>query len=167
MIGFVYILVNDHMPDLCKIGCTERSPHERAAEISKATGVPAPFDVLCYAEVEDFQRIEARLHQWLSEYRVSSNREFFKDATVHAVAWLWWLPQRLSFCAIDDGRPHGETMLCRPEFVGLFDANLEPDFHYLENPFEVKKVVADPLADFDADFPWERGPLKVVAGGKS
>jgi hypothetical protein len=101
VIGFVYILTNQYFAyDVFKIGCTERSPHERAAELSKSTGVPAPFEVLCYMEVENFQLAERAVHEWLKNYRISSNREFFEGGLHHAVCWMWHHPKRLAFCSI-------------------------------------------------------------------
>lgn len=109
-VGFVYILVNAYMPRLFKVGCTERSPHERAAELSNHTGVPAPFDVLCYIETPEFQSVERELHQQLADCRVSSNREFFDDSICgslrSAVELLYWFPERLSFTVpAEAGRP--------------------------------------------------------------
>lgn len=75
--GFVYMLMNDLMPHVVKIGCTERSPHLRAEELSKSTGVPGPFKIVCYIEVPDHQGVERRMHNWLRGSRVSPNREFF------------------------------------------------------------------------------------------
>lgn len=75
--GFVYLLSNEYMPHVFKIGCSERSPHIRALELSKSTGVPANFDVVCYIEVADPFRIEAELHSLFSDLRISSGREFF------------------------------------------------------------------------------------------
>lgn len=97
-IGFVYILDNEYMPDVIKIGCTERSPHERAAELSKGTAVPAPFRVLCYVEVDNFQQVERDMHEWCKNHRISPQREFFHLCTRWAVSLLWYLPQKLSFC---------------------------------------------------------------------
>lgn len=97
-IGFIYLLTNEYMPDVYKVGCTERSPHERAAELSKSSGVPHPFKVLCYIEVHDFQRVEKELHGWLSHHRISEQREFFHEGIEYAVRLLWWHPNRLSFC---------------------------------------------------------------------
>ena len=102
--GFVYILSNLYMPDLIKIGCTERSPHARADELSKATGVPTPFQVMCYAEFEDFQSQERSLHGWLNHSRVNDSREFFEGVLRDAVRWLWHHPNRLAFCDATVGR---------------------------------------------------------------
>lgn len=75
--GFVYVLMNASFPNLYKIGHTAGSPHKRAKELSAATGVPTPFDVVCYAEYEDAARNELRIHDALAEQRVSDHREFF------------------------------------------------------------------------------------------
>lgn len=88
--GFVYILANIHMPAVYKIGCTERSPHARAEELSKATGVPSPFYVLCYAESTDFQALERDMHKWCDNSRISANREFFTSC-------FEWAAQLLKF----------------------------------------------------------------------
>jgi hypothetical protein len=99
--GFVYIIKNDVMK-VFKIGCTERSPHARAAELSSGTAVPFPFDVVCYAEFSDFQSIEAQLHRQFAEYRVSQNREFFyNDCVNDAVAYLFYHPEKLSFTDVE------------------------------------------------------------------
>ena len=43
--GSVYVLESDAMPGFYKIGWTERSPHERAKELS-GTSVPSPYRVV-------------------------------------------------------------------------------------------------------------------------
>jgi hypothetical protein len=85
--GFVYLLGNPAMPCYYKIGCTERSPHRRAEELSNATCVPQPFQVLLYIEVDDFQKVESRLHIELADFRVNSGREFFCFGPAH-MGWL-------------------------------------------------------------------------------
>lgn len=131
--GFVYILGNKYMPTLIKIGCTERSPRQRAEELSKHTGVPAPFRVLCYAEFEDFQSVERNMHEWCKEHRVSSNREFFEDCLTRAVQLLWFHPQRLSFtdATLDqEDSSKLRDMVCEPHQYG---------FGYLRNPWGKKE----------------------------
>lgn len=92
--GFVYMLCNIYMPDLVKIGCTERSPHLRAEELSKGTGIPAPFDVVCYIEVTDHQAVERRMHEWLKAHRVSENREFFEHENRDFLVALFYFQRR-------------------------------------------------------------------------
>jgi hypothetical protein len=80
--GYIYVLVNSSMPDLCKIGMTTRTPEERAAELSKTTGVATPFIVAYYTQVADCSVAERRIHERLAYARVRSGREFFRmDAT--------------------------------------------------------------------------------------
>lgn len=76
--GFVYILTNDSMPGLIKVGLTTRSPKERAKELN-STGVPTSFEVAAYWRVDkNLGYMETKCHQLLKEFRVSSNREFFR-----------------------------------------------------------------------------------------
>lgn len=92
--GFIYVLSNIEMQDVYKIGMTTRSPHARAMELSKVTGVPEPFDVVYYVEVSDPAKQEKRVHDALDYCRVGSGREFFK-------AHLWTIIQ-----AIQDPNAH-------------------------------------------------------------
>ncbi|MEZ2354984.1 GIY-YIG nuclease family protein [Caballeronia sp. RCC_10] len=84
--GFVYVLANSAMAGLVKVGKTTRSPNERAAELSKATGLPSPFIVVYEQFFNDCHETEAFVHTYLERkgYRVSSTREFF-NAPVNEV----------------------------------------------------------------------------------
>lgn len=98
--GFVYVLRNEYMPHVCKIGCTEKSPHARAEELSRATGVPTSFFVACYIEVHSFQEVERDMHRWLAAYRINSGREFFSirgDAGLYIASLFQYHPERLAF----------------------------------------------------------------------
>lgn len=77
MSGYVYLLVNERLPGLVKIGRTQRDPFARAAEL-RTTGVPSPFEVLATIRVSQPEVTERRLHTRLAEYRVSGDREFFE-----------------------------------------------------------------------------------------
>jgi hypothetical protein len=112
--GFVYLLGNRAMPCHYKIGCTERAPHARAKELSRASGVPHPFHVLLYIEVPDFQRVESRFHQEMSDFRANHEREFFCFGPAH-MNWLWHVfenfPRVASFAA-----PCWSRYAARPQF---------------------------------------------------
>jgi hypothetical protein len=98
-IGFVYVLESSAVPGLIKIGCTERSPHARAEELSRGSGVPEPFSVTCYVETERYARVETLIHLAFRKWRPNDGREFFKvEALRPAVAALFWSPWHLSFC---------------------------------------------------------------------
>jgi predicted transport protein len=76
--GYIYILFNRaFQTDHYKIGMTMKTPDVRAMELSSATGIPRPFDVLYEQRVTDCHRAERLLHQRLDQYRPTSNREFF------------------------------------------------------------------------------------------
>ena len=83
-LGFIYVLTNKAMRNLVKIGCSQKNPHLRKAEL-ESTGVPAPFDLEYFAVVHDFQASERKLHRDLSEFRYSTNREFFQLSAFDAV----------------------------------------------------------------------------------
>lgn len=76
----VYVLVNEAMPDLVKIGLTTGSLEERIKHLNSATGVPLPFECIYAAEVDDASRVEKILHTLFSENRINPKREFFRLA---------------------------------------------------------------------------------------
>ena len=78
MPNIVYVLTNEAMPGLAKIGLTEDSVEARITNLSTATGVPLPFECYYAAEVDDMKRVEKLLHQLFAEHRVNPKREFFR-----------------------------------------------------------------------------------------
>jgi hypothetical protein len=74
---WVYILSNESMPSMVKIGYTKMTPEERAKQISTSTGVPTPFKVEFAFKCHEGEFLENEIHKYLDSYRVSSNREFF------------------------------------------------------------------------------------------
>lgn len=77
MIGYIYILSNPYMPNIYKVGFTNRTPKERSKEISGATGVPSDFHIEKYWKVNNAKQIEKKIHEKLDKYRVNQKREFF------------------------------------------------------------------------------------------
>ena len=75
--GSVYVLESDAMPGFYKIGWTERSPHERAKELS-GTSVPSPYRVVFSKSTNLTGEVEKEVHTMLDNLRHRSNREFFK-----------------------------------------------------------------------------------------
>lgn len=76
MDGYLYILANQYVPTLVKIGYTDRDPHVRAAELSGTTGVPGQWAVRRYWLLENAFQWEQRIFAALSEHRETG--EFFK-----------------------------------------------------------------------------------------
>lgn len=86
--GYVYILINPSLDGLVKIGKTSRSSESRAAEISRGSGVPTAYNVVCEEFVSDCDTVERRLHQMFSACRINPNREFFRVPLKEAVRAL-------------------------------------------------------------------------------
>jgi hypothetical protein len=79
MSNIIYVLINEAMPGLVKIGLTTgESVESRIASLSAASGIPLPFECYFAAEVTDCAKLEKTLHQLFSESRINPKREFFK-----------------------------------------------------------------------------------------
>lgn len=77
----IYVLKNEAMPGLVKIGLTTDSVESRISNLSSSTGVPLPFECHFAAEIPDevnLDKLEKTLHQLFSEHRINPKREFFK-----------------------------------------------------------------------------------------
>ncbi|MFB9677635.1 GIY-YIG nuclease family protein [Streptosporangium vulgare] len=86
-VGFVYVLSNEAMPGIVKVGMTTKLAEDRARQLH-ATGVPLPFDVEFRALTSRPHEVEKRVHKFLESFRVSPNREFFRvspDIAIGAV----------------------------------------------------------------------------------
>lgn len=77
--GLIYVLSNEYMPNLIKIGKTSRHNLKKRMTELYSTGVPAPFECLFAYEVEQerLASVESTLHVAFDDYRVPSGREFF------------------------------------------------------------------------------------------
>src|SRR5260370_4137822 len=73
---------NVSSPGLVKVGKTSKDPQERAAELSRATGVPTPFVVAFKRLFRDATIAETFVHTFLEArgHRTASNREFFSTS---------------------------------------------------------------------------------------
>jgi hypothetical protein len=76
MRGHLYVLTNPHMPGLVKIGCTDRTPYVRAAELSAATGVPGRYKVEWFWQMADAPAAERRVHGALAAFRLPGSEHF-------------------------------------------------------------------------------------------
>jgi hypothetical protein len=77
--GAVYVMRSaSHGVDLYKIGRTTAGPERRATELTGATGVPTPFEVLAHWVVGDVEYVEKEAHRALRQYKVNRRREFFR-----------------------------------------------------------------------------------------
>lgn len=88
MVGVVYLLVNEAMPGLVKIGkTTQCGPTVRMDQLY-TTGVPVPFECALAVRVDDPAVVERALHTAFGPSRINPRREFFKIMPEQAVAIL-------------------------------------------------------------------------------
>lgn len=87
MAEIVYVLTNEAMPGLIKIGYTNTDLAPRIKQLY-TTGVPLPFELYYACEVKDAAFAETRLHDAFGDHRVSKNREFFRIAPERVKAAL-------------------------------------------------------------------------------
>jgi hypothetical protein len=77
--GWVYVMRCPLMEaDVWKVGWTSKDPSERAAELSRATGVGLSFVVVEAWRSANPRLAEAAAHAALDTLRVNGRREFFK-----------------------------------------------------------------------------------------
>lgn len=75
--GYVYILSNDSLNGLLKIGSTTFGAEKRAKQLSYTTALPSPFIVEYEIYVRHYVEFEKAIHRKLDSYRVNPKREFF------------------------------------------------------------------------------------------
>jgi hypothetical protein len=87
MSEIVYVLINEAMPGLIKVG---RTTNDLALRIRAlySTGVPLPFELFYACEVSNGDFVERNLHEAFGDHRVSKGREFFRLAPERARAAL-------------------------------------------------------------------------------
>lgn len=78
MTQIVYVLTNEAMPGIVKIGLTTDSVESRLSSLNSHSGEPLPFECFFAAEVDSCTRIERILHQLFSDARINPKREFFR-----------------------------------------------------------------------------------------
>ena len=72
----VYVLTNDSMPGLVKLGRTSGSIEKRMRDLYK-TGVPIPFNCFYAVNVKDSDFVERKIHEAFDDVRLNESREFF------------------------------------------------------------------------------------------
>lgn len=74
--GFVYILSNEAMPNIYKIGCTYRNLDERINQLSRSTSIPKKFNLIAYGIFDDCVDVEKTFHQSFKKYHYG--KEYFR-----------------------------------------------------------------------------------------
>jgi len=85
---YIYILENDTMPGLVKIGFTKNKPSERVKQINAATGVALDFNVKYQYPCFNAHDLEKEIHIYLESegFRVNKKKEFFNITVGQAVS---------------------------------------------------------------------------------
>ena len=83
--GWVYVLTNEAMPGLVKVGQTYKTPEIRAQELSSETGVAAQYVVVYKAFVPNYEQVEKVVHRKLKSAGKHYNKEFFKCEAFEAI----------------------------------------------------------------------------------
>lgn len=86
--GIVYLLTNEYMPGLVKIGMTSREDMDERLKELYTTGVPVPFECVYACRVHRFKELEQALHEAFEPQRVNANREFFRIKPSQAIGIL-------------------------------------------------------------------------------
>lgn len=86
--GIVYVLTNPAMPDLVKIGMTDRDSVDARLKELFNTSVPVPFECEFACKVSNCRVVEKALHLAFEPYKIHSAREFFKISPEQAIAIL-------------------------------------------------------------------------------
>lgn len=84
--GYIYILSNESMPDIFKVGLTTNSIGQRMRELS-TTGVPQKFSVERLFEVDSryLPKIEGEAHKILKSKGLHEGKEFFRCTLTQCV----------------------------------------------------------------------------------
>jgi hypothetical protein len=87
--GFIYILSNESMPGLLKVGLTENSVRQRIRELSSDTGVPTEFKLEKAFEIEArmLRRVEQSIHSRLKDAGFHHKKEFFSVSLSECTAF--------------------------------------------------------------------------------
>lgn len=91
--GYIYILNNQYITGLLKIGFTTRDPQDRVRELSSHTGVPGKFNLVYAWEVENPSYVEKVVFSTLKKYRAEG--EFFSITSDEAKSKIIEILQRL------------------------------------------------------------------------
>jgi hypothetical protein len=77
MAEIVYVLTNEAIEGMVKIGRTSTSVEQRIKELDN-TSLPLPFQCFYAAEVTNATLVEGKLHRIFADKRIRANREFFR-----------------------------------------------------------------------------------------
>ena len=135
----VYILTNEAMPGIIKIGWTDNAVEQRMKELDK-TGTPLPFTCFYAKRVDDPRFVESKLHEAFDEFRIRENREFFRMSADQAKA-------ALEIASGEDVTPQGDVVETESDKVALDRERKRTRFNFAQigiEPGEILEFKKDP-----------------------
>lgn len=151
--GIVYVLTNPAMPNIVKIGMTNRENLDARMRELYTTGVPVPFVCEYACKVEDCSVVETALHKAFEPDRVNPQREFFSINPEQAIVILHLLSKEnvtpevareiektASSIELDSGRRLGRR---------------RPRFNFAEMDIPI-----------NAELKWKRGSETAIVSGE-
>ena len=129
----VYILTNEAMPGIIKIGWTDKNVEERMKELDK-TSTPVPFTCYFAKRVEDPTFVESKLHEAFDEFRIRDNREFFRMSPDQAKA-------ALEIANGTDVTPKGDVVESESDRVALNKERNRNRFNFDEAGIDVGEIL--------------------------
>ena len=158
MSQIIYILTNQFMPDLVKIGKTNSTLEERMRNLSSHTGVPVPFECYYACEVEDSDKVEKGLHDGFLEQRVNPRREFFKISPerVRAILKLVELRDITPMVDVVENAAEQEVLnkarSRQPNFqFKMVDIEIGSELKFARDESITCKVVSDKKVEFEGE----------------
>jgi len=74
--GFLYCVINESMPGMCKIGYTEGHINKRLKQLF-STSLPTPFTCFALRHMDEPYNKEKIIHRAFARFRINDDREFF------------------------------------------------------------------------------------------
>lgn len=145
--GFVYLLTNDEIPGVVKIGMTTQSSEYRAAQLN-TTGVPGRWEVSADWATPDCRQLEAAAHRALGVFRISDDREFFRCPTLDALRTITDLHREQIEEWLEEFLPDHVPVEC-DEYVDcatVYRNAADPNLLLPEVPHVLMMLSADELA---------------------
>jgi len=158
-IGFIYILENEAMQGICKIGRTKNV--DNRVESLNGTNIPFRFKCVFECKVRDYIKVEKAIHKILDKCRVQKDREFFYIEPEQVIPLLELLKiensKRFSFKEM--GIKEGEDLiyLHNPKIKAkVVDVDKRLVKRYGEDPCSLSELTEELLGYSSAPTPhWE------------
>jgi hypothetical protein len=150
-IGYVYILKNEAMPGMFKIGVTGRDDlDERINELYNGkTNIPLPFDCVFACKVENYKTVERIIHNAFQDNRVNPNREFFTINPDRVIPLLRHLQMEDATESIVN--KINETVSETDKDANINYTKKRPKFNFIEMGINIGEKIEFTKDDFSAE----------------